>query len=217
MPLDDATLDAALAEAHLPALLASLIHLTGDASLLTPERRPTYIFMGDNRVGGYSPEVQADLAARARAAIKAHLEGAPLPPPLGPEVVRKIMDWVAGADIPDHYAPFLADELTLDGTSTKTPDWSTPKLKAAAGKLKVVVIGAGMSGLLTGIRLKQAGIDFIIVEKNADVGGTWLENSYPACRVDNPSHLYSYSFEPNHEWPAHFSTQPVLRDYFKSC
>jgi len=215
MPLDDAALDAALAEAHLPALLASLIHLTGDESLLTPERRPAYIIMADNRVGDYSPEVQADLVARARTAIKAHLEGAPMPPSLAPEVVRKMMDWVAGADIPDHYAPFLADELMLDGTSTKTPDWSAPKLKSAAGKLKVVVIGAGMSGLLSGIRLKQAGLDFTIVEKNADVGGTWLENAYPGCRVDNPNHMYSYSFEPNHDFPQFYSTQPVLLDYFR--
>ena len=219
MPLDDAALDAALdsalPEAHLPALLASLIHLTGDASLLTPERKASVIFMGDNRTGGYSPEVQADLVARARTAIKAHLKGAPLPPPLPPETVRKMMDWVAGADIPDHYAPFLADELMLDGTSTKTPDWSAPKLRAAADKLKVVVIGAGMSGLLTGIRLKQAGIDFTIVEKNADVGGTWFENAYPGCRVDNPIHMYSYSFEPNHDFPQFYSTQPVLLDYFR--
>ena len=72
-----------------------------------------------------------------------------------------------------------------------------------------------MSGMLAGIRLKQAGIPFTIIEKNADVGGTWFENNYPDCRVDNPSHLYSYSFEPNHEWPNHFSPQPVLLAYFQ--
>ena len=81
--------------------------------------------------------------------------------------------------------------------------------------MKVVVVGAGMSGLLTGIRLKQAGVDFTIVEKDADVGGTWLENVYPGCRVDNPNHMYSYSFEPNHDFPQYYSTQPVLLDYFQ--
>ncbi|MGH7022026.1 MAG: flavin-containing monooxygenase [Caulobacteraceae bacterium] len=215
MTFDDATIDAALAEAHLPALLASLVHLTGDASLLTPERRPAYVFMADNKTGAYPPEVQADLRARAKAAIKAHLAGAPMPPPLPDAVVRKMMDWVAGADIPDHYAPFLLDELNLDGRTTKTPDWTSPKLVAAARRLKVVVIGAGMSGLLTGIRLKQAGVDFTIVEKNPDVGGTWFENAYPGCRVDNPNHMYSYSFEPNHDFPQFYSTQPVLLDYFR--
>ena len=43
-----------------------------------------------------------------------------------------MMDWIAGADIPDHYVPFLIDELALDGRTTKTPDWSSPKLQAAA-------------------------------------------------------------------------------------
>jgi 4-hydroxyacetophenone monooxygenase len=80
----------------------------------------------------------------------------------------------------------------------------------------VLVIGAGMSGILTGIRLSQAGVPFEIVEKNADVGGTWFENTYPGCRVDNSNHMYSFSFEPNHFWPQHFSTQPVLLDYFRA-
>ena len=72
-----------------------------------------------------------------------------------------------------------------------------------------------MSGLLAAIRLKQAGIAYTIVDKNKDVGGTWLVNTYPGCRVDNPNHLYSYSFEPNHDWPYHFSTQPLLWEYFQ--
>ena len=57
----------------------------------------------------------------------------------------------------------------------------------------------------------------MIIEKNDDVGGTWLENSYPGCRVDNPNHNYSYSFAQRHDWPLHFSTQDVLLDYFRRC
>ena len=58
----------------------------------------------------------------------------------------------------------------------------------------VAVIGAGMSGLAAAHRLRQAGIDVTVFEKNDDVGGTWFENTYPGCRVDVPNHLYSYSF-----------------------
>ncbi|HEY7900297.1 MAG TPA: NAD(P)/FAD-dependent oxidoreductase, partial [Caulobacteraceae bacterium] len=213
--IDDATLDAALAEAHLPALLAALVHLTGDESLLSEAHRPTYVLMADNNSGGYPEAVQAALRTRAKAAIRAHLAGAPMPPPPSGKTLRRMMDLVAGAEIPDHYAPFLLDELNLDGVTTKTPDWSAPKLTAAAKRLHVIVIGAGMSGILAGIRLKQAGVDFTILEKNADVGGTWLENGYPGCRVDNPNHMYSYSFEPNHDFPQFYSTQPVLLDYFR--
>jgi 4-hydroxyacetophenone monooxygenase len=212
---DTVTLDQALSEAHLPALAAALVHLTGDASFITPAHQPIYDFFSDASTGGYSDVVQADLRARAKAALEARAAGAPMPPPPSEATVRKLMDFVAGADIPENYAPFLMEELQLPGHDTKTPDWSSPALKAAAPKLPVVIVGAGMSGLLAGIKLKQAGVPFTIVEKNADVGGTWFENSYPDCRVDNPSHLYSYSFEPNHEWPNHFSPQPVLLAYFQ--
>jgi 4-hydroxyacetophenone monooxygenase len=210
------TLDEALAAVHLPALAAALVHLTGDASLVARERRPGDPLVGDSRAGGCWYGGHAELRARAKLAMEAYLAGAPLPPQPSFETVRKMMDFVAGAEIPEHYAPFLMEELQMSGVDPKQPDWSAPKLKAAAAKLPVVVIGAGMSGLLAGIRLQQAGIPFTIVEKNADVGGTWFENSYPDCRVDNPSHLYSYSFEPNHEWPNHFSPQPVLLAYFKN-
>jgi 4-hydroxyacetophenone monooxygenase len=216
MPTLEEQIDEALAQAHLPSLLMSVIHLTGDAALLTPERRAVYDFiLSDGFDGGYSPEIQADVRARARAAILAHLQGVPLAPVPDLATVRRMMDWVSGADIPAHYADFLLDELQLTGVDTKAPDWSAPALKAAAGKLGVIVVGAGMSGLLTGIRLKQAGVPFTIVEKNPDVGGTWLENVYPGCRVDNPNHMYSYSFEPNHDFPQYYSTQPVLLDYFQ--
>jgi 4-hydroxyacetophenone monooxygenase len=209
------TLDQALAEAHLPSLAAALVHLTGDASLVGRDRWPIYDFFGDSRTAGYSPERQAELREKAKAAIEAHLAGAPMPPPPDEAILRQMMDFVAGAEIPERYVPFLIEELQVAGQDNKRPDWSAPALKAAASKLPVVIVGAGMSGLLSGIRLQQAGIPFTIIEKNAEVGGTWFENSYPDCRVDNPSHLYSYSFEPNHEWPNHFSPQPVLLAYFK--
>jgi 4-hydroxyacetophenone monooxygenase len=173
------------------------------------------MMLSDGFDGGYSPEVQDDIRARARAAIREHLGGAPLAPVPDLATVRRMMDWVSGADIPAHYADFLLDELQLTGVDAKAPDWSAPALKAAAGRLKVIVVGAGMSGLLAGIRLQQAGIDFVILEKNADAGGTWLENVYPGCRVDNPNHMYSYSFEPSHDFPQYYSTQPVLLDYFR--
>ena len=88
---------------------------------------------------------------------------------------------------------------------------------APGRSVKVAVIGAGMSGIAAAQRLRQAGCSVHIYEKNGDVGGTWLENSYPGCRVDVPNHLYSYSFAQSPHWPQFNSTQPVLFDYFRSC
>jgi 4-hydroxyacetophenone monooxygenase len=83
--------------------------------------------------------------------------------------------------------------------------------------LEVLIIGAGMSGILAAIKLAEIGIKYKIYEKNNDLGGTWYENQYPGSRVDIANHFYSYSFEENHQWSEHFSRQPELLDYFKKC
>ncbi len=75
-----------------------------------------------------------------------------------------------------------------------------------------------MSGLCLAIRLKRAGIhDFTIIEKSGDVGGTWLENSYPNSGCDVPSFLYSFSFAPNYNWTRKYARQPEILQYFRDC
>lgn len=215
MAQDLSLLKQALQEAHLPALMVSLVHMTGNADHLTADKTPVYDFFGDSRVGGLSEEKQAEIVAFAEKVITDYMtSGKKTPYQPSPETLRRMMDYVVGAPIPEHYVPFLKEELAFDGDA-KLPEWNTPQLKSAAEKLHVIVVGAGMSGLLSGIRLQQAGISFEIIEKNADVGGTWYENTYPGCRVDNPNHMYSFSFEPNHDWPYHYSTQDVLLGYFR--
>ena len=122
---------------------------------------------------------------------------------------------VGGADMAP-YLPLLEEELAFRGEDRRAPGWRKADV-APDVDFRVVIIGAGMSGLLAAHRLRQAGVAFVILEKNDDVGGTWLENSYPGCRVDNPNHNYSYSFAQRHDWPLHFSTQDVLLDYFRRC
>ncbi|MGZ6019780.1 MAG: flavin-containing monooxygenase [Phenylobacterium sp.] len=211
----EAELDRALESAHLPALLAALVHITGDANWLRPEWTPVYVPLsrGDP---GLPDAVQADIRAKAKTVIQAYLaDGVVKTAAPDFPTLRRMMDFVGGVPVPEEYADFLTDELAISGKSSKDPQFEQPKLKDAARRLKVLVIGAGMSGLLAGIRLSQAGVPFEIIESNADVGGTWLVNTYPGCRVDNSNHMYSYSFEPNHGWPQHFSPQPELLKYFR--
>jgi cation diffusion facilitator CzcD-associated flavoprotein CzcO len=80
---------------------------------------------------------------------------------------------------------------------------------------QAIIIGAGMSGLLATIRMKQAGIDFVVLEKSLEVGGTWLDNCYPGSGCDVPSHLYSYSFAGNPHWSRLYARQPEILDYFR--
>jgi cation diffusion facilitator CzcD-associated flavoprotein CzcO len=87
-----------------------------------------------------------------------------------------------------------------------------------AGLTDVVVIGSGFSGICMAIQLKRAGReDFVILEKAADIGGTWRDNTYPGCACDVPSHLYSFSFEPNPYWTRMFSSQAEIWEYLRHC
>lgn len=79
----------------------------------------------------------------------------------------------------------------------------------------VAVIGAGASGIGAAIKLKEAGIDFVVLEKAATLGGTWRENTYPGCACDVPSNLYSYSFAPNPGWTRVFAGQAEILDYLE--
>jgi cation diffusion facilitator CzcD-associated flavoprotein CzcO len=83
--------------------------------------------------------------------------------------------------------------------------------------LRFAIIGAGMSGILSAIQLRKAGFDdFSIYEKADRLGGTWRENTYPGIACDVPSHLYSYSFEPNPEWSHPFSPGDEIEAYFEA-
>ncbi|MEV6671212.1 NAD(P)/FAD-dependent oxidoreductase [Streptomyces sp. NPDC051162] len=82
---------------------------------------------------------------------------------------------------------------------------------------RVVVVGAGFSGIGAAIRLRQQGFrDLLVLEKGAQLGGTWRDNTYPGCACDVPSSLYSYSFAPNPGWSRTFAGQREIHDYLRS-
>jgi len=80
----------------------------------------------------------------------------------------------------------------------------------------VLIAGTGFAGLCAAIKLQQSGNrSFLLLEKAQDYGGTWRDNIYPGCACDIPSHLYSFSFEPNANWSRMFPTQPEIFDYLR--
>ncbi|MGW7070951.1 flavin-containing monooxygenase [Streptomyces sp. NPDC054855] len=82
--------------------------------------------------------------------------------------------------------------------------------------VRVAVIGSGFGGLGAAVRLRREGItDFVVLERADAVGGTWRDNSYPGCACDVPSHLYSFSFAPNPDWPRTFSGQEKIQEYLE--
>ncbi|MDQ3572866.1 MAG: NAD(P)/FAD-dependent oxidoreductase [Actinomycetota bacterium] len=98
-----------------------------------------------------------------------------------------------------------------------TPAPNEP-LRPEAPDHEVLIVGNGFSGLGMAIKLKQNGVnDFLIIDKADSVAGTWRENTYPGCACDVPSHMYSYSFEPNPDWSQMYAPQPEIRAYLERC
>ena len=195
----------AMEHANLPSLVAVLYQLTGDRRWLADPYRPTRSRgMEDNDPGGFAPEVQAEIRAAAVDAVLAWAGGRPpaVPAPTG-DALLELIDLAVGEPVPHG--------VRADGGRGHGLRPSPDAPAAPPSDFRVVVIGAGVSGMLAAIRLAEAGIDHVVLEKNADVGGTWLENAYPGAGVDTPSHLYSYSFAPR-RWSTHFGKRDeVLR------
>jgi len=85
------------------------------------------------------------------------------------------------------------------------------------GTLEVLIIGAGFGGLGAAIKLQKAGVtDYVVLERAADIGGTWRDNQYPGAACDIPSKLYSYSFEPNPDWQRIYAGSKEILAYMQN-
>ena len=209
----DAEIAEALLDVSIPTLMVSMVHMANDPEIIRGRLKPEGLFL--NEVQGYMSEAtKAEVRALALDVISDYRDrGCPEPEPISAELLHEMMAWLVCEEVPSEYVPMLLEEMELDGTDARQVH--VPLEPAARDAFPVVVIGCGQSGLLAGIRLKEAGIPFTIVEKNAGVGGTWWENSYPGARVDVGNHFYCYSFEPSDQWTEFFAQQPELQAYFE--
>ena len=209
--IDPARLDAALAVAEVHPLLCAVAHRTGDLSLLRDDFAPdqTQLLVPGRGLG---PEQEAEARRLAGEALQAHAVSGLPDHPLTTEELRRIFAFLVGAGSTDAWEDFLTEELALPGTDPRAPSW---RVDEAGRPFRCAVIGAGASGLAAAHRLCQAGVQVTVFEKNDDVGGTWLENVYPGCRVDVPNQLYSFSFAQTNDWVSRFSAQPDLLAYLQ--
>jgi 4-hydroxyacetophenone monooxygenase len=209
-----AEIAAACAAADVHPLLCAVAHRTGDVSLLREEFAPDQAQLLVPGCG-LRPEEQSEARALAVAALSDHLASGRPDHRLTSEERRRIFGFLVGpgAGAAEHWEGFLSEELALEGTDPRRPSWSTADL---GREFRCAVIGAGASGLAAAHRLRQAGVAVTVFEKNGDVGGTWLENVYPGCRVDVPNQLYSFSFAQTNDWVSRFSAQPDLLAYLQS-
>ncbi len=108
-------------------------------------------------------------------------------------------------------------KLSDEHRRTALPVWLSHD-EAPVHHIRIAILGTGFSGLGMAIRLKQHGQeDFVVLERAADIGGTWRDNTYPGCACDIPSHLYSFSFALNPHWRRMYSSQREIWHYLRRC
>ncbi|KMT52994.1 flavin-containing monooxygenase [Pseudomonas fildesensis] len=209
---DDETLRGHLQGADIPTLLMTVAHLTGELDVLKPDWKPV-VAMGVAG-SGMSAEVEAEVREFCLHRLSAFRDSR-LPVPARPtsDQLHAIGTWLMGPDI-EPYLPLIAEELVTAEEDPRAPRWH--KEHVAAGRdFKVVIIGAGESGMIAALRFKQAGVPFVVYEKGADVGGTWRENTYPGCRIDINSFFYSFSFARS-TWDDCFAPGPQVFSYMQA-
>jgi len=199
----------AIAVANIPTLLMVLVQLTGETHWLEEPYKPgRQTGMGDNDSGGLDPRHQAEVRDAALEAIVAWKKGRPvaLPEP-STEMLVRMLSVAMSEHVPDEYGEFTGAQLGqikfLDHEPFNLPEG-----------FKVLIIGAGVSGLCAAINLQMAGVPFEIIERHPTVGGVWWENKYPGAGVDTPNHLYSFSFA-SYDWQNYFCLRDELHGYLE--
>jgi 4-hydroxyacetophenone monooxygenase len=207
----DDVIRAAIAEASVPALLMSMVHMTGDMGLLDELPRP-FMLLAMDLQGAMSEADKKVVRERAFDVVRNYRDRG-CPPPFVPDAqqMRTMFDVMSAGTVTDEYVDYIAADLRFSDADQCGPVLaSKPEQRSA---FPVVVIGCGEAGLLAGIKLKQSGMPFTIVDKQSGVGGTWLANRYPGCRVDIANQYYAYSFEPTDHWSHYYSEQPEILRY----
>ena len=199
LPLEDSPeLAAAIAAANVQTLLASYVQLTLDTALL--ERFAPFIKPHMSAEPTIIPDA---LAAELREKMQ-HLlvtgEGLAGSPPAD-SLVQRIMTVTAGEPVEDEFLEIVYDQCGFKPWADRS---NAVGRRKPPSSFKVLVIGAGLTGMAAATKLREAGYDFVLIEKNADVGGTWWENRYPGVGVDTPSLFYSYSWQIWTHWQHYY-------------
>lgn len=214
LPFDEASIRKALAYANTNVLRIALLQATGD-----PELAEMNVVQKPYWAGAYDvPTLAEEHDETVREKAITFLMGSArsncdIP---DDDALRHLMAIMTGGPVEDWIFHFGKEELNLEhmprGTkwNGKVPDADRRKV------IDVVIIGAGAAGLVTAIQLKQLGIPFTIIERNAEVGGTWWTNDYPDARVDIPSHHYQLTVTQGHAWRSWYAPQSELLDYLRA-
>jgi 4-hydroxyacetophenone monooxygenase len=210
-----AGLATAIGDANLAVLVSTLVYLTHDTSLLDRYDAAT---LDHGRGAGTVSAGEADEIRAVALDILSSLDldDCRVRRPTD-EALHRMITFCAGEPVGHEYVPLVVAESNFDGSDPRGFDWERRPAPDVVAQFRVVIVGAGLGGVCAAIRLEQLGIPYLVIEKNASVGGTWFENTYPGLRVDVPNHFYSYSFAPNAGWSSYYAERREIAEYVERC
>ena len=211
--VDDDFIRRAIDQAHLNALWLALYQSTGDLDL--GRIRSRLATVGGRGLVDYvlSADDEAIVKAKAFEYLRRRKPSDPLPPPPSKAEARRLLEMYS-QPLSDDEFEFAYEELALEDWPREAT-WTNGRPDDKLSEFKVIVIGAGISGLMAAIQLQRLGVPFTVIERQSGIGGTWLLNTYPEVRVDTSSYLYQYKFEKNYPWSEYFPTGEETRAYLE--
>lgn len=197
-----------------PMVLRGLLYqLTADPELVSMELKKVQT----GRMEATAPATDADTAMLRRKAVeflKQYRDAGAGPIDFGPQNrINESLDLIVGDRIKDEARDLMREETAIDPWA-RSLKWQTAPNPAKLEGFSVIIIGAGMGGLNSALQLKRAGINFQVIEKNANVGGTWWENRYPGARVDTPSRGYTNLFGVDFPYPYTYGPHYENQKYY---
>jgi len=203
-----------------PMVLRGLLYqLTGDEEVRATKAGPfgeagAYSAAGGIQVVTDEKDI-ALLHAKATAFLKAHRDAGAPGIGHGPdERLYESLSLTAGEPVPEAEWDMWMEQTALD-PFVRGVGWKKPPPKTKREEFLVGIIGSGLSGLAAAVHLKRAGIPYVVLEKNDEVGGTWYENKYPGARVDSPSRSYTHLFGIDFPYPYNFCPRDENMKYMR--
>jgi 4-hydroxyacetophenone monooxygenase len=200
----------AVDQANLNALRLALYQVTGD-----PELAAVKVIQKAIRGGALLQEAVADEdAPRLKQKIVDYLLNPPadVPPPPSEGETIELIKLFNSQEKSENFIRFAVEELALEDYP-RDVQWTNRPAQDVLDNFKVLIIGGGISGIGAAIQLKKLGLNYRVVERQSDIGGTWQLNNYPEARVDTSSYLYQFKFEKNYPWSEFFAARDETKRY----
>lgn len=199
-------------------LRLTLHHLTGAPDLASMRVDATPLWAGALFTYTLAPEHHTEIRERAYAYLKGLYEqqvAQPIPK-LDHPSLRQTMELFGHGPLTDNQFQFGVEEAAFDNFPREVR-WQNKPHQEVIDSIKVVVVGAGISGIAAGVHLQQLGLNYTVIERQGDLGGAWNSNKYPEVRVDTSSFIYQYKFEKRFPWTEFFASGHENQNYLKHC